>query len=77
MVPTGYTSGSALSGSATFDSTTLSAMGLTSGTYTASWGSGATADSVTLEVGSAVPEPATFALLLLPLTALGLARRRG
>jgi hypothetical protein len=48
ILPLGYTSGSPLSGTATFANKTISNMGLTSGTYTYSWGS----DSITLQIGS-------------------------
>jgi hypothetical protein len=60
LVPTGYVSGNPLSSSSTFARTTLSALGLTPGTATYSWGSGATADSLTVNI-AAVPEidPAT------------------
>lgn len=55
LVPNGYVSGNPLSGSATFANATLSGLGLTPGTTTYSWGSGATADSLTLNI-AAVPE---------------------
>jgi hypothetical protein len=48
IVPIGYTSGSPLSGTATFANKTISGMGLTPGTYLYSWGS----DSITLQIGS-------------------------
>jgi len=48
LVPSGYVSGTNISGSMTFNSTTLSAMGLTPGTYTYSWGTG----SLTLQIGT-------------------------
>jgi hypothetical protein len=62
IVPTGYASGSSLSGTATCDNTTISALGMTPGTYTWTWGSGATADSlkVIIPSTSAVPEPASY-----------------
>jgi hypothetical protein len=44
IVPIGYTSGSPLSGTATFANKTISSMGLTPGTYLYDWGS----DSITL-----------------------------
>ena len=60
IVPFSYVSGSALAGTATFSGATLSAVGATPGTYVWTWGSGATADSLTLQVGAAAPEPSTI-----------------
>jgi hypothetical protein len=60
LVPGGYVSGAALSGSATFDNTTIAGMLLTPGTYTYTWGSGLTADSLTVNI--AVPEPSSLAM---------------
>jgi hypothetical protein len=48
VLPLGYTSGSPLSGTATFANKTISSMGLTPGTYLYDWGS----DSITLQIGS-------------------------
>jgi hypothetical protein len=48
ILPIGYTSGSPLSGAATFANKTISSMGLTPGTYLYDWGS----DSITLQIGS-------------------------
>ncbi len=63
-LPEGYTSGQQLNTSATWDGATFSSLGLNPGTYTDTWGSGSTADSVTIQVGaSSVPEPATIWLL--------------
>lgn len=56
-VPIGYSSGNPLSGTATFNNATFDALGWTPGTYTASWGSGANADSATLQIGSATAVP--------------------
>jgi hypothetical protein len=61
-VPTGYTSGAALSDSATWSGTTLTDLGLTPGTYVYTWGSGANLDSVTVNV-EAAPEPGSVFLL--------------
>jgi hypothetical protein len=57
IVPDVYVSGAALGGTATFSGTTLSAI-TTPGTYVWTWGSGATADSLTLLIGA--PEPSTI-----------------
>ena len=51
FVPSGYTSGSFISGTTTFNSTTLSTLGATIGTYTWSWGTGANASSIVMQVG--------------------------
>jgi hypothetical protein len=76
-VPTGYLSGDFLSGTATWNNTTLSKLGLTPGTYTYSWGSGATADSFTLDIGaSPVPEPNLLGCLMLPAAWLAFSRLR-
>jgi hypothetical protein len=75
-VPTGYVSGSALSGTAFYAGTTLADFGLTLGeTYTATWGTGPDADSfviTTVPPVAAVPEPGTFAVAGLAMPALGL-----
>jgi len=52
FVPSGYTSGSFISGTTTFNSTTLATLGATPGTYTWSWGAGATASSIVMQVGT-------------------------
>ena len=63
VVPTGYVSGSSLSGTATWDDQTLSSLGIVPGTYTWTWGSGPTADSFTINAtDSAAPEPGAFGL---------------
>jgi hypothetical protein len=65
-VPPSYMSGSLLSDTSTYDNQTFVSLGVTPGTYEWTWGSGADADSFTLDV-PAVPEPASIALLALPL----------
>jgi hypothetical protein len=71
LVPHGYVSGTELSGTATWDNTTLGVLGVTPGVSTWTWGSGANADSLKLLAGVPVPEPAPA--LLLSLGAAGLA----
>ena len=51
IVPTGYTSGTYITGSQTFNSQTFSSLGLTPGTYTYTWGTGPNADSINVVVG--------------------------
>jgi hypothetical protein len=51
FVPSEYVSGSFISGTTTFNSTTLATIGATPGTYTWSWGAGVTASSIILQVG--------------------------
>jgi hypothetical protein len=81
-VPQDYVSGTSLGTSAaTWTNATIGSLGLTPGAYVWSWGSGATADTFTLDivgVGSAspVPEPATWAIVLLGLAGLALVRTR-
>jgi len=50
-VPSGYISNSVISGTSTYNSTTIAAMGLTTGTYTWSWGSGGNASTLVMVIG--------------------------
>ncbi len=75
-VPFSYTSGAALSGQSTFASQTFSSLGLTTGSYTWTWGSGANTGSAVLTIG-AVPEPSTYALAAIATGVMAaIARRR-
>jgi hypothetical protein len=70
-VPAGYVSGNTLlPATDTWDNKTFASLGVTPGTFEWTWGTGAHADSLILEI-SAVPEPASVTLL-----AVGLAGRR-
>jgi hypothetical protein len=53
VVPTGYTSGTNISSTLTFNNTTLSTLGLTNGTYTYTWSGG----SIDVVVGGPAPTP--------------------
>ena len=52
-VPEGYTSGSALFGRATWAGKSFASLEVTPGKYVWTWGTGATADSFTLQIGVA------------------------
>jgi hypothetical protein len=76
FLPTGYVSASSLSGTDTFDNTTIAGLGLTPGTYTYDFGTGPFADSVVVNI-AAVSEPATWAMMILGFAGIGfLAYRR-
>ena len=51
MVPSGYTSNTVISGTATYAGATISSMGLTPGTYIWAWGSGANSSSIVMIIG--------------------------
>lgn len=75
FLPTAYVSGTAINSTANWQFLTLSGMGLTAGSYVYSIGT----ERVTLNIGqpvAAVPEPATWALMLLGFGVIGAAVRR-
>lgn len=61
FVPHGYVSDAALSSSATWDNASLASLGVTPGTYTWTWGTGAD-QSFTLDAFKSVPEPAALGM---------------
>ncbi len=70
--PIGYTSGSALSGVATFGDATFASLGITPGIYTYTYGSGADAGEIIVDA----PEPSTWATMLGGGALLGFCVRR-
>jgi PEP-CTERM motif len=70
IVPTGYVSGESLSATDTFANQTLSSLGLTPGTYVYTYDTGLAADSLTVQIG-AVPEPSTWAMMILGFAGVG------
>jgi hypothetical protein len=80
-VPQGYTSDSPLTATDTYTGQSFSSLGLTPGTYTWTWGTGASADSFTVQIGpaAAVPEPSTAieaVIGVVTLSAYGWSRHR-
>jgi len=51
-VPSGYVSGTVISGSMTYNSQTIAGMGLTPGTYTWSWGTGGNTSTLVMTINS-------------------------
>jgi hypothetical protein len=80
QVPFGYVSGHTLSDTATYDNATFASLGVTPGVYTWTWGSALNgdADSFTLKVvaPTGVPEPSTWAVMLVGFAVLGFAAFR-
>jgi hypothetical protein len=80
LFPLDYISGTALSDSSTYLDATISSLGLTPGAYVFGWGSGAHADTFTIDVVAspppAVPEPSTWAMMLIGFAGLGYAAAR-
>jgi len=77
IVPGDY-AGGPLSQTATYLMASFASLGLTPGAYVYSWGTGAHADTFTIDVGGAspVPEPSTWAMMLVGFAGLGYAAAR-
>jgi hypothetical protein len=69
-VPLGYVSDKALSDTAIYDNQTFTSLGVTPGTYKWTWGDGAN-QNLTLVIGTVVPEPSTWAMMLIGFAGLG------
>jgi hypothetical protein len=77
VVPDGYASGALLSGTSVYAGTTFASLGVTPGTYVWNWGSGPTADSLTLQIGpAAAPEPVSLSLLAVGVAGFAVRRWR-
>jgi hypothetical protein len=77
VLPVGYISETPLADSAVFDNTTIAGLGLTPGVYVYTFGSGLTADSLTVDISSTpVPEASPIAALTIPLFVGLLVRRK-
>jgi PEP-CTERM motif len=71
VVPDGYHSDGPLSDTATYLNQTFKSLGVTPGTFETKWGTGAN-QNFTLVIGAAaVPEPSTWAMMLLGFAGLG------
>ena len=76
FVPMGYASGAPLSDTATYAGQSFATLGLAPGVYLYTFGSGTNADTFTVEVSAPVPEPSTWAMMLIGFAGLGFAGYR-
>ena len=75
FVPTGYVAGAALTGTSTWDGTTIAGLGLTPGEYTYSLAPNVKVN-LDFDATAVVPEIATWAMMVLGLGLLGYGRRK-
>jgi hypothetical protein len=73
-VPSGYRSGDPLSEASIYRDQTFATLGILEGTYIYRFGAGPSADTFTVQIGPAVPEPTSWALLAVGFASLGFAR---
>lgn len=71
-VPSSYVSDTPLSDTSTYDGATFASLGVTPGRYEWTWGRGANQNFTLVIGGSPVPEPTTWAMMLLGFAGLGL-----
>lgn len=77
FVPQGYVSGADLGiSTATYLNSTFNSLTLTQGSRSINWGEGRSADNIIINIGAAVPEPSTWAMMLLGFFGVGVALRR-
>jgi hypothetical protein len=77
IVPDDYVFGDPLSETSTYVGASFASLGLKPGSYVYSWGTGDHADTFTLNVvAGSVPEPSTWAMMLVGLAGLGYAAVR-
>ena len=76
FLPAGYVSGTALSGSSTYNSATFASLGVTPGRYTWTWGTGLPNQNFTLIIGRAGVPDGGSTVSLLAFAFLGLAALR-
>jgi hypothetical protein len=72
-LPSDYLSGSFFTNQDIFSNKTLDGLGLTLGTYTYTFGAGDDADSIVVQIGpvAPVPEPSTWAMMILGFSGIG------
>jgi PEP-CTERM motif len=72
----GYVSDTFLTDTSTYSGATFASLGVTPGRYEWTWGSGANQNFTLVIGGRPVPEPSTWAMMLLGFAGLGLAGYR-
>ena len=76
FLPNGYVSGTTISGSLTFESTTIATLGLNPGTHVWQWTGTAPSSPVESATITVIPEPSAFGLAALGLVSVACRRRR-